>query len=83
MSSETPRAFLQVKNTVIRNSFSLGERREEFRVTIMYAQYRNIGKSNNSKVFGSNKTKGSKHVSQNLGAIKPKGLNRIAKIWEQ
>jgi hypothetical protein len=74
MSSGTPRAFPQVKNTVIRNSFSLGERREEFRVTIMYAQYRNIGKSNNSKVFGSNKAKGSKHESQHqLRSHMPEG----------
>jgi hypothetical protein len=27
--------------------------------------------------------KGSKQDSQNLGAIKQKGLNTIAKIWEQ
>ena len=29
------------------------------------------------------KIKGSKQDNQNLGARKPKGLNRIAKIWEQ
>jgi hypothetical protein len=27
--------------------------------------------------------KGSKQDNQNLGARKPKGLNRIAKIWEE
>ena len=32
---------------------------------------------------GSKKTKGSKLDRQNLGARKPKGLNRIDKIWEQ
>ena len=31
----------------------------------MYAQNRKIGKSNNLKVFGSNKTKGAKDDSQN------------------
>jgi len=31
----------------------------------MYGQYRNIGKHNNLKVFGSNKTKGPKQDSQN------------------
>jgi len=30
-----------------------------------YVQYRNIGKPNNLKVFGNNKTKGSKQDSQN------------------
>ena len=29
------------------------------------------------------KIKGSKQDNQNLGARNPKGLNRIAKIWEQ
>ena len=29
------------------------------------------------------KIKGSKQDSQNLGARKPKSLNRIDKIWEQ
>jgi hypothetical protein len=33
--------------------------------------------------FWSNKTKGPKQDGQNLGAIKPKGLNKMAKIWEQ
>jgi hypothetical protein len=32
---------------------------------------------------GSKKTKGHKKDSQNLGARKPKGITRIAKIWEQ
>jgi hypothetical protein len=32
---------------------------------------------------GSKKTKGPKQDRQNLGARKPKGLNRIDKIWEQ
>ena len=32
---------------------------------------------------GSKKTKGSKQGSPNLGASKPKGLIRIAKVWEQ
>jgi membrane protein required for beta-lactamase induction len=32
---------------------------------------------------GSKNTKGPKQDSQNLRARKPKGLNRIAKIWEQ
>jgi hypothetical protein len=33
---------------------------------IGYSQYRNIGRPNNLKVFGSNKTKGPKHNNQNL-----------------
>ena len=52
-------------------------------VFIRYAHSEKMGKTNTLKVSGSKKTKGSKQDSQNLGARKPKGLNRIAKIWEQ
>jgi hypothetical protein len=33
--------------------------------------------------YRSNKTKGPKQESQIMGAIKPKGLNRRAKFWEE
>jgi hypothetical protein len=33
--------------------------------------------------YGSKKAIGPKQNRQNLGARKPKGLNRIDKIWEQ
>jgi hypothetical protein len=39
-----------------------------------------IGKKNDLKFFESKQTKGPQQDSQNLGAIKPKGLSRIAKI---
>ena len=45
-----------------------------------------IGKilqTNNFKVVGSKKIKWHKQDSQNLGASKSNGINRIAKIWEQ
>jgi hypothetical protein len=52
------------------------------------------GKSDNLKTSGANKpkskglnriakAKGPKQDSHNLGGRKPKGLNRIDKIWEQ
>jgi hypothetical protein len=52
-------------------------------ILFLYGHCQIILQPNKLKDFGSRKTKGSKQESQNLGAIKPKGLNRRAKIWEQ
>jgi hypothetical protein len=45
-------------------------------LSIMFRPFGFLAKS------GSKKTKEPKQDRQNLGASKPKGLNRIAKIWE-
>ena len=46
---------------------------------IRYAQYRNIGKPNNLKVFGSNKTKGPKQDSKTM-VVKHKYHSPLSKL---